>query len=150
MSFGNLKFFNSFQILQRFVKILIFFCELYLPWIVPNGFIDKISFTKIKFYNKLCEPREFWNNSIYRLNQILNSLIFLKQLFDFCSFEVFQLFAQTKSFLIFGILKLINPFYSLNRIVKFEFFKQAYWAMKFWSFSIHFINWISLREDWGF
>ena len=90
MSFGNLKFFNWFHILQRFAKNLSFFCKLCALGIVPNGFTDKISFPKINFYNKLCELRELWNNSFYRLIQIFNSLIFLSKSLNYVALKYFN------------------------------------------------------------
>ena len=120
MSFGIVNFFNSFHILRRFAKILTFFCKLYALWIVPNCFIEKISFPKIKFYNKLCEPREFWNNSIYRLNQILNSLIFLS------------------NYLIFVALKCFNSIHKLDQFAKKLKFPSKLFQL--WSFEVNQFN----------
>ena len=126
MSFGILNFFNSIHTLRRFAKILTFSCKLYALRFVPNGFIDKISFPKIKFYNKFCEPREFWNNSIYRLNQILNSLIFLCKYLTFVALKCFKnkldQFAKNlnlqASYFSSEVLKLTNSIHILDPFAK--------------------------------
>ena len=45
----NLKYVNSFYILYRFAKSLSFFCKLLELWHIPTGFLDKVSFRKVKF-----------------------------------------------------------------------------------------------------
>ena len=173
MSFGNLKFFNSFHILQRFAKNLSFFCKLYALGIVPNGFIDKISYPKIKFYNKLCEPREFWNNSIYRLNQILNSLSkylifvalkcfnsihkhdqfakslkFSSKLFQLWSFEVNQFISYTGS--ICETISAVTIFFFSKLFHRRNWFpifiKQAIGALKKWKKKSKFLHTESARK----
>ena len=114
--------------MQRFVKILSFFCKQPALWINPNGFIDKISFPKIKLYNKLCEPREFWNNSIYRLNQILNSLIFLSNYLIFVALKCFnsihkhgqfrKVWNFQASYISSEVLKLTNSIHILDTLAK--------------------------------
>ena len=124
------------------LKFWLFFCKLYLLWIVPNGFIDKISYPKTKFYNKQCEPREFWNKSIYRLNHILNSLIFLSKYLIFVALKCFnsihkldqfrKVWNFQASYISSEVLKLTNSIHILDSFAKqfqlwrFSFFPSCF------------------------
>ena len=69
----------------------------------------------------------------YRRNQFPKNIIvnMLRELWKF----------MFKFKFIYGLIQILN---SLN------FFEQAFWYMKIWSISIHFIDWSSLRANWVF
>ena len=130
LSFGILKYFNSFHILQRFIKSLSFFCKHFKVWNIPNFFIDNIG-KNFVFLNKLSELQKNWKISFFfsSLNRIFNRLNCFKQAIWYMKLwsnsinfidwiTLGKLWVFQAVYLTFEVVKLINTILRLNHFAK--------------------------------
>ena len=112
MSVGNLKYFNSFHILHRLVKI----------WVFQASYL---SFEVLKLINSCHSLNRFVKIWVFQASYL--SFEVLKLIDSFHSLNRFvKVWVFQASYLSFDVLKLINSCHSLNRFVKNWVFRVSY------------------------